>query len=195
LNALSTSENVIWRGKDYRGKYDDLAKEFGPNTFYWNSEEKTWEPNAKAKPEGIATLKNPFSDEKKFPKEDVELEDGTVIPAVPRENRLRTVMGMLYKDRNDKHIEIASLRSNIVERDLGLRESQNLFNDMKTQREDWEAKSLNFQLKLQNTEADLAEEKKLGKDEKEAAEQEIMVLRANTFALEKQNLELKKLIR
>jgi hypothetical protein len=192
LNALSTSENVIWRGKDYRGEYDNLAMEFGPNTFYWNSEKKNWEPNANAKPEGIATLKNPFSDEKKFPKEDVELEDGTVIPAVPRENRLRTVMGMLYKDRHDKHTEIASLRLNIVERDLGLRESQNLFNDMKTQKEDWEAKSNDFELKLQNTEAYLAEEKKLRKDENEAAEQQIMVLNDNIAGLEQQKIDTDK---
>ena len=192
LNALSISENVIWRGKDYRGKYDTLAMEFGPHTFFWNSEKKEWEPNVKAKPEGIATLKNPFSDEKKFPKEDVELDDGTVIPAVPRENRLRTVMGMLYKDRNDKHIEIAALRSQIVERDLGLRESQNLFNDMKTQKEDWEAKSNDFELKLQNTEADLAEEKKLRKDENEAAEQQIMVLNDNIAGLEQQKIDTDK---
>ena len=192
LTALSTSENVIWRGKDYRGEYDKLAMEFGPHTFFWNSEKKIWEPNAKAKPEGIATLKNPFSDEKKFPKEDVELDDGTVIPAVPRENRLRTVMGMLYKDRNDKHIEIAALRSQIVERDLGLRESQNLFNDMKTQKEDWEAKSNDFELKLQNTEADLAEEKKLRKDENEAAEQQIMVLNDNIAGLEQQKIDTDK---
>ena len=38
---------------------------------------------------------------------------------------------------------------------------------MKTQKEEWEGKSNDFELKLQNTEADLAEEKKLRKDEKE----------------------------
>ena len=192
LNDLKTSENAILRGKDYRGKYDELAMEFGPNTFFWNSEKKVWEPNAQVKPEGIAALKDPFSDEKKFPKEDVELEDGTVIPAVPRENRLRTVMGMLYKDRNDKFSELASLRSNIVERDLGLRESQNLFNDMKTQKEEWEASSNDFELKLQNTEADLAEEKKLRKDENDAAEQQIMVLNDNIAGLEQQKIDTDK---
>jgi len=192
LNDLKTSEAVIWRGKDYRGDYDVLAQEFGPNTFLWNAEKKVWEPNAQAKPAGIAALKDPFSDEKKFPKEDVKQDDGTVIPAVPRENRLRTVMGMLYKDRNDKYNEIASLRSSIVERDLGLRESQNLFNDMKTHKEEWEAKSNDFELKLQNTEADLAEEKKLRKDEKEAAEQQIMVLNDNIAGLEQQKIDTDK---
>jgi hypothetical protein len=117
LNDLKTSEAVIWRGIDYRDKFDQLAREFGHNIT------------------GIASLKDPFSDEKKFPKEDVKLDDGKVIPAVPRENRLRTVMGMLYKDRNDKYNEISILRSKIVERDMALRESQNLFIEMKTQRD------------------------------------------------------------
>ena len=195
LNDLKTSENIIWRGKDYRERYDKLAMQFGPNTFYWDAEKKTWKPNPKAEPEGIVALKDPFSDEKKFPKEDVELDNGTIIPGVSRKNRLRTVMGMLYRDRNDKQIEISALRSQIVERDLGLRESQNLFKDMKTQKEEWEGKSNDFELKFQNTEADLAQEKKLRRDEKEAADQQIMILRANVLTLEKQNLELKKLIR
>jgi len=189
LTELKTSENAIMRGKDYRDKLDDLAMEFGAGTFFWNSEKKSWEPNPAVKPEGIAALKDPFSDESKFPKEDVKKEDGTVIPAVPRENRLRTVMGMLYKDRNDLYGDIASLRSNIVERDQQLRESQNLFNDMKTQKEEWEAKSNDFELKLQNTEADLAEEKKLRQDENEAAEQQIMVLNNNIAGLEQQKID------
>jgi len=117
LNELKTSEAVLWRGRDYRDKLDQLAREFGHDI------------------DGIASLKDPFSDEKKFPKEDYQLEDGTVIPAVTRENRLRTVMGMLYKDRHDKISEIFMLRSMIVERDLALRESQNLFIDMKNQRD------------------------------------------------------------
>ena len=152
LTELKTSENAIMRGKDYRDKLDDLAMEFGAGTFFWNSEKKSWEPNPAVKPEGIAALKDPFSDESKFPKEDIKKEDGTVIPAVPRENRLRTVMGMLYKDRNDLYGDIASLRSNIVERDQQLRESQNLFNDMKTQKEEWEAKSNDFELLRKSTE-------------------------------------------
>jgi hypothetical protein len=203
LNDLKASENAIMRGKDYREKLDKLAMEFGPpklNTekspislFFWNAESKTWEPNPNAKPEGIAALKNPFSDKAKFPKKDVEKKDGTVIPGVSRENRLRTVMGMLYKNRNDLYGEIASLRSNVLERDQQLRESQNLFNDMKNQKEEWEAKSNDFELKLQNTEADLAEEKKLRQDEKEASEQQIMVLNNNIAGLEQQKIESEKM--
>ena len=203
LNDLKTAENLIMRGKDYREKLDVLAMEFGPpklnseNTpvdlFLWNAESKVWEPNPNAKPEGIAELKNPFSDLTQFPKYDVVKEDGTVIPGVSRENRLRTVMGMLYKNRNDLYGEIASLRSNILERDQALRESQNLFNDMKEQKEEWEAKSNDFELKLQNTEADLAEEKKLRQDEKEASEQQIMVLNNNIAGLEQQKIETEKM--
>jgi hypothetical protein len=203
LDALKASENAIMRGKDYREKLDVLAMEFGPpklngeNTpislYLWDSEGKKWEPNGKAKPEGIAELKNPFSDLNQFPKNDVHKEDGTVIPGVSRENRLRTVMGMLYKNRNDLYGEIASLRSNVLERDQALRESQNLFNDMKNQKEEWESKSNDFELKLQNTEADLAEEKKLRQDENEASEQQIMVLNNNIAGLEQQKIESEKM--
>jgi hypothetical protein len=228
LDELKASENIILRGKDYRDELDVLAMEFGPpklnmenrpiKLFLWDSVGKVWKPNANAKPEGIAALKNPFSDEKKFPMADFELEgmseltddkleakakeygiaavdciDGTVIPGVSRENRLRTVMGMLYKNRNDLYGEIASLRSNVLERDQQLRESQNLFNDMKNQKEEWEAKSNDFELKLQNTEADLEEEKKLRKDENEAAEQQIMVLNNNIAGLEQQKVESEKM--
>lgn len=203
LDELKASENVILRGKDYREELDVLAMEFGPpklnsenrpiKLFLWDSVGKVWKPNANAKPEGIAALKNPFSDLSQFPKQDVKKEDGSVILGVSRENRLRTVMGMLYKNRNDLYGEIASLRSNVLERDQQLRESQNLFNDMKNQKEEWEAKSNDFELKLQNTEADLEEEKKLRKDENEAAEQQIMVLNNNIAGLEEQKIESEKM--
>ena len=50
-----------------------------------------------------------------------------------------------------------------------------------------------FELKLQNTEADLAEEKKLRQDEKEASEQQIMVLNNNIAGLEQQKIESEKM--
>ena len=121
-------------------------------------------------------------------------EDGSVIPEFPARTACAfAVMGMLYKNRNDLYGEIASLQSNILERDQALRESQNLFNDMKEQKEEWEAKSNDFELKLQNTEADLAEEKKLRQDEKEASEQQIMVLNNNIAGLEQQKIEAEKM--
>ena len=64
---------------------------------------------------------------------------------------------------------------------------------MKEQKEEWEAKSNDFELKLQNTEADLAEEKKLRQDEKEASEQQIMVLNNNIAGLEQQKIEAEKM--
>lgn len=199
LTDLKTSENIIWRGKDYRDKYDMLSMEYGPGSYFWNDDSKKWEVYKEAEDangtkslKSIASLKNPFT---KNPKDEDEVDEETGKPtkkAVQRENRLLTVLGMLYKDRHDMFSEMTSLRSNIVERDLGLRESQNLFNDMKTQKEEWEAKSNDFELKLQNTEADLAEEKKLRQDEKEAAEQQIMVLNDNIAGLEQQKIDTEK---
>jgi hypothetical protein len=208
LSDLKTSENIIWRGKDYRDEYDALSMEFGPGTYFWNPDsidpvtkkpKPKWEVYKDAKDanntkslKSIATLKNPFVG---IPKDEDEIDEETgkvITKAVPRENRLLTVLGMLYKDRHDMSSELTSLRSNIVERDLQLRESQNLFNDMKTQKEEWEAKSNEFELKLQNTEADLAEEKKLRQDEKEASEQQIMVLNDNIAGLEQQKIDTDK---
>ena len=58
-------------------------------------------------------FKDPF-DLKEFPYKDKKLEDGTIIKGVPRHQRLRTVVGMFYKDRHDKQSEISKLRSMIV---------------------------------------------------------------------------------
>ncbi len=71
-----------------------------------------------------------------------------------------------------------------MKRDQQLRESQTLFNVMEIEKVEWEAKSNDFELKQQNTEADLAEGKRLRKDENEAAEQQIMVLNNNIAGLE-----------
>ena len=129
---------------------------------------------------------------KKFPYEDVKKEDGSVIPGVSRENRLRTLMGMFYKDRHEKFSEIGKLRAMIVERDEALRESQNLFDKMKEQKEDWERKSGEFEVKLGQTEADLTAEKAERKAEKEASDQQIAVLNNNIAGLEQQKLDNEK---
>ena len=120
LNDLKTSENIIWRGKDYRENMTNWPCSLAriPPFLFLECRKKTWEPNAKVKAEGIAELERSlFPMKRNFPRNVVKKDDGTVIPAVPRENRLRTVMGMLYKDRNDKQTEIARLRSQILERD------------------------------------------------------------------------------
>ena len=121
-----------------------------------------------------------------YTKEDVKKEDGTVIPGVSRENRLRTLMGMFYKDRHVKFSEIGKMRAKIVERDEALRESQNLFDKMKEQKEGWERKSGEFEVKLGQVEADLTAEKAARKSEKEASEQQIGVLNNNIAGLEQQ---------
>jgi hypothetical protein len=192
LSNLRSSEDAILRNPDYRDALDAHSMEFGANTFIWDSESKIWKSNPAVKAESIASLKDPFSDEKLFPKEDVKKEDGSVIPGVSRENRLRTVLGMFYKDRHEKFSEIGKLRAMIVERDEALRESQNLFDKMKEQKEDWERKSGEFEVKLGQTEADLAAEKAERKSEKEASDQQIVVLNNNIAGLEQQKLDNEK---
>ncbi len=192
LASLRSSEDVILRNADYRDSLESLTKEFGAGSFIWDSETKKWKENATVKIESIASLKDPFSDLKKFPYEDVKKEDGSVIPGVSRENRLRTLMGMFYKDRHEKFSEIGKLRAMIVERDEALRESQNLFDKMKEQKEDWERKSGEFEVKLGQTEADLTAEKAERKAEKEASDQQIAVLNNNIAGLEQQKLDNEK---
>jgi hypothetical protein len=57
-----------------------------------------------------------------------------------------------------------------------------------------ETKPIDIELKLQNTEADLIHEKKLRRDEKEAAEQQIKVLNDDIVRLDQENIALKKLL-
>ena len=192
LSNLRTAEDGILRNPDYRDALDAHAKEFGANTFIWDTEIKKWKINPSVKAESLASLKDPFSDEKLFPKEDVKKEDGTVIPGVSRENRLRTLMGMFYKDRHEKFSEIGKMRAKIVERDEALRESQNLFDKMKEQKEDWERQSGEFEVKLGQVEADLTAEKAERKSEKEASDQQIGVLNNNIAGLEQQKQDNEK---
>ena len=192
LSNLRSSEDAILRNPDYRDALDAHSMEFGANTFLWDSESKIWKSNPAVKAESIASLKDPFADEKLFPKEDVKKEDGSVIPGVSRENRLRTLLGMFYKDRHEKFSEIGKMRAMIVERDEALRESQNLFDKMKEQKEDWERKSGEFEVKLGQTEADLTAEKAERKSEKEASDQQIAVLNNNIAGLEQQKLDNEK---
>ena len=187
---LRVAEDSILRKPEYRDAYDEFTKEFGANSFIWDPEIKKWKKNPAVKIESIANFKDPFADEKLYPKEDVKKEDGTVIPGVSRENRLRTLLGMFYKDRDEKFSEISKLRSKIVERDEALRESQNLFDKMKEQKEDWERKSGEFEVELGQVNADLTAEKAERKSEKEAADQNIAVLKNNISGLEQQKIEM-----
>ena len=67
-------------------------------------------------------------------------------------------------------------------------------NQQKEEQVELKTKSGDIELKLQNTEADLAHEKKLRRDEKETAEQKIKVLNDNIDLLEQENIALKKLL-
>ena len=190
LADLRVAEDSILRSPEYRDTVDDLTKEFGANSFLWDSEAKKWKKNPAVKVESIANFKNPFADEKLFPKEDVKKEDGTVIPGVTRDNRLRTLLGMFYKDRDEKFSEISKLRTKIVERDEALRESQNRFDQMKEQKEEWERKSGEFEVELGQVNADLTAEKAGRKSEKEASDLQIATLNNNITGLEQQKIEL-----
>ena len=67
-------------------------------------------------------------------------------------------------------------------------------NRQKEEQGELKTKSGDIELKLQNTEADLAHEKKLRREEKETAEQQIKVLNDNIDLLEQENIALKKLL-
>ena len=190
LADLRAAEDSILRSPEYRDTIVDLTKEFGANSFIWDTETKRWKMNPAVKVESLANFKDPFADEKLFPKEDVKKEDGSVIPGVSRDNRLRTLLGMFYKDRDEKFSEIAKLRSKIVERDEALRESQNLFDKMKEQKEEWERKSGEFEVELGQVNADLTAEKAERKSEKEASDLQIGTLNNNIAGLEQQKIEL-----
>ena len=114
---LRTSEDAILRNPEYRDSLDELYKEFGPDALLWDKEKKAWIANPSVKLDAPAGFKDPFEDETKFPKHDVKKEDGSVVKGVSRQNRLRTVIGMFYKDRHDKFTELNKFRSMLVNRD------------------------------------------------------------------------------
>ena len=139
-----------------------------------------------------SSFTDPFKDESKFPKQAIKLEDGTLIPAVPRPNRLRTVIGMFYKDRDDKFKEISKLRDMIVLRDKELREYQNLYANEKERKEELEDEVGELSVKIEGLEADLKIEKEERQAEQEAAELNIARLEKANAELEEQKIEIKK---
>ena len=160
LESLRVSEDALLRDKDYRENLDLLTKEFGAGSLYWDSESQMWKNSSGVELESPAGLKDPFINLTEFPKEDVKNEDGTVTKGVSRQNRLRTVIGMFYKDRQDKFSEIDSLRSKLIDRDKELREFQNLFSREQETRKDFEDQVSDLTVKLKGVEADLELEKK-----------------------------------
>jgi hypothetical protein len=174
--ALRSSEDQILRSPDYRDSLEALYKEFGPESLIWDSEGKKWKINPNRKVEAPAGLKDPFEDEILFPKTDVKNEDGSITLGVPRQNRLRTVIGMLYKDRNDRFTEINKLRSMLVARDIELREFQNFFAREQEERKRFEDQAADLTVKVKGLEADLENEKSEAAAFKEASTTKMGVL-------------------
>ncbi|MDG1173382.1 MAG: hypothetical protein P8M67_03705 [Opitutales bacterium] len=192
LDTLRSAEDIILRNPDYRDSLERLNKEFGSDALVWNSELKQWKENPAVKLSAPAGFMNPFADEEKFPKQDVKKEDGTIIKGVPRDNRLRTVIGMLYKDRNDKFGEIAKLRSMIVARDQELREFQNLYAKEKQRKEELEDLNGKLNVEIEGLKADLALEKEERMNEKDAAEQKELVSNQRIATLEEEKISITK---
>ena len=187
--TLSSAEKGILKNPEYRESLDSLNMEYGVDALLWNSESKIWQSNPATKLTPPASFQDPFSDESKFPKQDVKKEDGTVIRGVPRPNRLRTVIGMFYKDRDDKFKEITKLRDMIVARDIELREFQNLFAKEKELKEKLEDEVGELTVKVAGLEEDLSREKEERKAEKEAAEQKEEQLNRIVADLEEQKIK------
>ena len=154
--SLKSAEDLILRNPDYRDSLDSLAMEYGAESLIWNSESKKWGVNPTIKLNPPAGFADPFVD---APKKGIKNEAGRVTKGVPRDNRLRTVIGMFYKDRNDKFGELAKLRDNLVTRDIELRDFQNLYAKEKQRKEELEDEVAKITVERENLKADLALEK------------------------------------
>ena len=195
-NELKAAEDAVLKKKDYTAKLDAVTREFGQGSFIWNSEANSWDgadpkksPILKAEPESIGNLKNNFADIDLY-KENQTDENGNFKPGVSHHNRLRTLLGKFYKARKDTLSELYSSRQMTADRDRALRESQRLYDNMKEEKEKWEASSRDFELKFQSSQADLANEKEERQQEKEAFETEVKGLKDLTAQLEKEKQDL-----
>jgi hypothetical protein len=188
-DSLSSAEKAILRNPEYGESLNNLSLEYGVDALTWNSETKIWELNPAVKLSPPASFMDPFADESKFPKEDIKKEDGTIVRGVPRSNRLRTVIGMFYKDRDDKFKEIKKLREMIVSRDQELREYQNLYAKEKERKEQLEEEVGELTLKVAGLEEDLKTEKEERQAEKEAAQEKEEQLNRIVADLEEQKIK------
>ncbi|MDG1138963.1 MAG: hypothetical protein P8N49_05530 [Opitutales bacterium] len=174
--ALRKSEDKIFRNTDYRDGLESLYKQYGAESLIWDPESKQWKENPSKKLEAPAGFKDPFEDEIKFPKFDTKNEDGTITLGVSRQNRLRTVVGMLYKDRHDRFTEINKFRTMLVNRDVELREFQYLFAREQDERKKFEDQATDLTVKLKGVEADLEREQNEAAAYKEASTTQMGVL-------------------
>jgi hypothetical protein len=188
-DSLSSAEKAILRNPEYGESLNNLSLEYGVDALTWNSETKIWELNPAVKLSPPASFMDPFADESKFPKEDIKKEDGTIVRGIPRSNRLRTVIGMFYKDRDDKFKEIKKLREMIVSRDQELREYQNLYAKEKERKEQLEEEVGELTVKVAGLEEDLKREKEERQAEKEAAQEKEEQLNRIVADLEEQKIK------
>ena len=184
ISDLRTSEDALLRNPDYRDSLELLTKEFGSEALLWNRDSNRWISNPRVKLEAPAGYKDPFEDETKFPKNDIKNDDGTITKGVSRQNRLRTVIGMFYKDRHDKFSEINKLRTMLVNRDIELREFQNLFAREQEERKKFEDEVSDLTVQVKGLEADLDNEKKEAAAYKEASTTQMGVLEDQVSSLQ-----------
>ena len=195
VQELNDAEQNIFRGQAYRELLDETTKEYGPGSLYWDAEANAWRVSDGYKLESPANYKDPFEDLSQFPFKDEKQEDGSVIKGVPRHQRLRTVIGMFYKDRHNLYSEFSKLRSLIVERDVELRRYQNMWAREKEEKDTTQDELPDAQVTIKGYEADIkdkdaqivtlndavTEEKEKGEkqlnDLKEATDKQINVLK------------------
>ena len=189
---LRSAEDAILRDARYRDELDQLALEFGPEAFLWDSSAKRWKPNASLKLEPPLGMGDPFRDESKFPQHDLTQNDGSIIKGVSKENRLRTVLGMYYRDRHNKFLEMTKIRGMVVMRDKELREYQNLFAKEEKSKEIVADQVASLTLQLNALKSDLDVEQKARKSSLDAAEQRIGILTTTLTSLEAGKVKLKK---
>ncbi|MDA7791890.1 hypothetical protein N8988_07525 [Opitutales bacterium] len=185
--SLDSAEKGIFKSPEYRDSLLNLNLEYGVDSLTWNSESKSWQQDSKLSPP--ASLQDPFSDD---PKQDIKKEDGTIIRGVPRANRLRTVIGMFYKERDNNIKEISKLRNMTVERDKDLRTFQNLHAKEKERKEELEEIEAELTVKVAGLEEDLKIEKEEREGERQAAEEKESELNRLVANLEEQKLIVEK---
>lgn len=188
---LRSTEDALLRNSEYRDELDQLSMEFGADAFIWDSSAKRWMPNALVKLKPPTGLRDPFRDESKFPLYDRTDGDGYLTKGISRENRLRTVLGMFYRDRHNKLLEANGLRAKVVLRDRELREFQNLFYEEKGFREVLEDQVSDLTVRLNSAQAGLDKEKVDRKSEFEQAEERIEELNNGLAKLEADKIKRK----
>ena len=155
LEELSSSEDKIYRNQEYSDTLADKSKEYGPGSLYWDAESKIWRISDGYKLESTIGFGDPFLDEMKYPFVDTKNEDGTITKGVSRQQRLRTVIGMFYKDRHDRYKEVSNLREMILARDEELRKFQNLLAVEKAGKEKAEDELADDEIRTESLNQDL----------------------------------------